>query len=143
MKRNVITLAAAIAVVTAGFVIAQGEPKTGGAPATTNTLAPGAGPRQQPFGAPRAEAAFTKLADRLNLTPEQKAKVQPILDQARPQLQQIREEAAMKMRSVMDGTMGQIRPLLTAEQQAKLDEMQQQRENMRNAMSKMHSAEGD
>jgi Spy/CpxP family protein refolding chaperone len=142
MKRNVITLAATIAVVTAGFVIAQGEPKTGGAPANTNALAPGAGPRQQPFAGQHGES-FTKLTDRLNLTPEQKAKVQPILDQARPQMQQIREEAAQKMRSVMEGTMGQIRPLLTPEQQTKLDEMQQARANMQNAMHKMHGAEGD
>jgi periplasmic protein CpxP/Spy len=141
MKRNVITLAAFVALITAGFVIAQGEPKTGGAPEKTNAAAgPGAGRLQ--FG-PHGESMFGRLTEQLNLTPEQKAKVQPILDQAKPQLQQIREEAMQKSRSIMEGTMGQIRALLTPEQQAKLDQMQQARDNMRNAMRQMHNAEGE
>lgn len=144
MKPHLLTLAAIIALITAGFVIAEGEPKTGGAPANTSANpARGGGPgfrRQAPGG---GDFMFSRLADRLSLTPEQKTKVQPILDQARPQIQQIREEAAQKMRSVMEGTMGQIRPLLTPEQQGKLDQMQQAREGMRGTMRQMHDAESD
>jgi Spy/CpxP family protein refolding chaperone len=142
MKRNVITLAALVAIISGGFVIAQGPPKGGGAPANARTnTGPGAAPIA-PQG-PRGEYMLGKLAERLNLTPEQKAKVQPVIDQARPQFQQIREEAVQKMRSVMEGTMAQIRPVLTPEQQGKLDEMQRAHENMRNAMHQMHDAEGN
>jgi Spy/CpxP family protein refolding chaperone len=142
MKRNVITLAALVAIISGGFVIAQGPPKDGGAPANARTnTGPGAGPMAQQ--GPRGEFMLSKLAERLNLTPEQKAKVQPVIDQARPQFQQIREEAVQKMRSVMEGTMAQIRPVLTPEQQGKLDEMQRAHENMRNAMHQMHDAEGN
>jgi Spy/CpxP family protein refolding chaperone len=67
------------------------------------------------------------MMDHLNLTPDQKTKVQPILDQAQPQLETIRREAMEKTKTVMDNTMSQIRPLLTADQQKKLDEMKNDR----------------
>ena len=63
----------------------------------------------------------------MNLTPEQKAKVQPIIDQATPQIENIRREAMQKTKAVMDNAMAQIRPLLTPEQQKKLDESQNDR----------------
>jgi Spy/CpxP family protein refolding chaperone len=72
-------------------------------------------------------ASLDRLTENLNLTPEQKAKVQPILDQARPQIETIRREAMQKTKTVMDNTMTQIRPLLTAEQQKQLDDAQNNR----------------
>ena len=63
-----------------------------------------------------------RITDDLNLTADQQTKVQPILDQARPQLEQIHREAMEKTRAVMQNTMAQIRPLLTPEQQQKLDQ---------------------
>ena len=74
-----------------------------------------------------------KLSENLNLTPDQKAKVQPIVDQAKPQIRAIHEDAMQKTKAVMDNTMAQIRPLLTAEQQQKLDAMQKSRQEMRKA----------
>jgi Spy/CpxP family protein refolding chaperone len=65
---------------------------------------------------------LARMTDNLNLTPDQKAKIQPILDQARPQIEQIHREAMEKMKSVFENTKSQIRPLLTPEQQKKLDE---------------------
>jgi periplasmic protein CpxP/Spy len=71
--------------------------------------------------------SIEKMTDQLNLTPEQKAKAQPIIDQARPQIENIHREAMQKMKAVMDNAMAQIRPLLTPEQQKKLDEVKNER----------------
>jgi len=65
----------------------------------------------------------------LNLTEDQKAKVQPILDQAKPQLQAIREEAMTKSKAVMENAKGQLKLILTPDQQKKLDEIEQQHLN--------------
>lgn len=69
--------------------------------------------------------SIEQMTENLNLTPEQKAKVQPIIDQATPQIENIRREAMQKTKAVMDNAMTQIRPMLTPDQQKKLDEAQQ------------------
>lgn len=83
---------------------------------------------------------FDRLGDNLNLTADQKAKVQPIVDQAKPQIQAIHEEAMQKTKAVMENTMAQIRPLLTPEQQQKLDAMKKAHEDMRDARKEMRDA---
>ncbi len=83
-----------------------------------------------------------RLSDDLNLTADQKAKVQPIVDQARPQIRAIHEDAMQKTKALMDSTMAQIRPLLTPEQQQKLDGMKKAHEDMRNARREMRDARG-
>ena len=67
------------------------------------------------------------LVKRLKLNPEQKAKVQPIIDQTSPQIQTIRRDAEQKVKTLVDNAMAQIRPILTPEQQKMLDESQHQR----------------
>src|SRR3989442_12761260 len=62
-----------------------------------------------------------EMSSTLTLTDAQKAKVQPIVDQAKPQLQTIHQEAMTKAKAVIEASLAQIRPLLTAEQQTKLD----------------------
>src|SRR4029077_13421596 len=69
--------------------------------------------------------------ERLNLTPEQKTKVQPIIDQTSPQIQIIRRDAEQKIKTLVDNAMAQIRPILTPEQQKMLDESQHQRRSGR------------
>ena len=96
---------------------------------------PPGGPHGRGHGNPLEE-----LSNSLNLTAEQKAKVQPIIDQARPQLQAIHEEAMTKAKAVVDSSLTQIRPLLTAEQQTKLDAQIKAHEDMMNAMKEMHEA---
>jgi Spy/CpxP family protein refolding chaperone len=64
--------------------------------------------------------------ERLNLTPEQKTKVQPIIDQTSPQIQAIRRDAEQKIKALVDNAMAQIRPILTSDQQKMLDESQRQ-----------------
>src|SRR5438045_360128 len=68
-------------------------------------------------------ASIERITDQLNLTPDQKAKAQPIIDQARPQIENIRREAMQKMKAVMDNAVAQIRQILTPEQQKTLDEV--------------------
>ena len=46
-----------------------------------------------------------QMTGNLNLTPDQKAKVQPIIDQATPQIESIRREAMQKTRAVMENAM--------------------------------------
>jgi Spy/CpxP family protein refolding chaperone len=87
------------------------------------------------------ENPLEHLSEKLNLTAEQKAKVQPIIDLAKPQLAAIHQEAMEKMRTLMESTNAQIRPLLTPEQQEKLDAMKKAHQDMHKAMQEMHDAE--
>lgn len=80
------------------------------------------------------------LTKELDLTPDQQAKVAPIVDQAKPQVQAIHQEAMQKMRAVMENCGAQIRPLLTPQQQAKFDAIKKAHEDMLNAMQEMHQA---
>jgi Spy/CpxP family protein refolding chaperone len=71
--------------------------------------------------------SLDRITQDLNLTPEQQAKVQPIIDQVRPQIAEVRRDAMQKTKTLMDSAMSQIRPLLTPDQQKKLDEQQNNR----------------
>src|SRR5438876_6770803 len=103
MKTNFLTLTTAGLIVLGGFAVVQGQGRHGGS-------ARGHGLEQ--------------LIEGLNLTPDQQAKVQPIIDQAHPQIVAIHREAMQKMKTVVDNTASQIRPLLTPEQQKKLEDNQ-------------------
>jgi hypothetical protein len=97
----------------------------------------------QPPGGPHAGwhmNPLEEMSSTLNLTDAQKAKVQPIVDQAKPQLQAIHQEAMTKAKAVIDGSLTQIRPLLTAEQQTKLDAIVKAHQDMHNAMKELHDA---
>lgn len=80
------------------------------------------------------------LTKDLNLTADQQAKVQPILDAAKPQMKAIHEEAMTKVKAVMDNSVAQIRPLLTPEQQTKLDSIIKAHQDMMNAAKALHEA---
>jgi Spy/CpxP family protein refolding chaperone len=82
--------------------------------------------------------SLQRATEQLNLTPEQKAKVQPIIDQATPQIETIRHEAMQKTKAVMDNAMAQIRPLLTPDQQKKLDDAQNDRRGGRGGHGGRH-----
>jgi len=99
----------------------------------------------QPPGGPHGSwhlNPLEEMSSSLNLTDAQKAKVQPIFDQAKPQLQAIHQEAMTKARAVIDASVAQIRPLLTLEQQTKLDAIIQAYEDLHNAMKDLHEAKG-
>jgi len=101
--------------------------------------------RAQPSGGPhggRYMNPLEEMSSSLNLTDAQKAKVQPIVDQAKPQLQTIHQEAMTKAKAVIDASITQIRPLLTPEQQTKLDAIVKAHEDLHNAMKELHEAKG-
>lgn len=71
---------------------------------------------------------------RLNLTDEQKARMKPILEQQRQQMQAIRNDSSLsaqdrqqKMRDLRQNTRSQMRSILTPEQQQQLEQMRQNR----------------
>ena len=123
MKRNLLTLAVAGAIALGGFAMVQAQPGHGG------------GGRWQGHG-----FGLEHLTKGLNLTADQQTKVQPIIDQAKPQIAAIHQEAMQKMKAVMDSTTSQIRPLLTADQQKKLDDIQKAHQDMMNAHKELHDA---
>ena len=131
MKRNVLALAAAGAIALGGFVVVQAQPGPGGA----GPCGPGgAGPwHGHAFG-------LKGITNKLNLTADQQAKVQPILDAAKPQIIAIHKEAMQKMQTVMASTVSQIRPLLTSDQQTKLDAIQKAHQDMMNAHKELQNA---
>jgi protein CpxP len=80
------------------------------------------------------------LTKALDLTPDQQAKIQPIFDQAKPQIQAARQESRQKVQAIRENTMAQIRPILTPAQQTKFDAMKKAREDMRKARQEMRDA---
>ncbi|MEP6709612.1 MAG: hypothetical protein ABJB32_05720 [Verrucomicrobiota bacterium] len=124
MKRKLITLTAVGALALGGFAIAQTPTAQ-----TSQTPIAQAPSRGGHAGGGRGEGGhggdpFAKISERLNLTADQKAKAQPIFDQARPQLSAIKQETKQKTQAILEKVMSQIRPLLTKEQQQKLDDQQ-------------------
>ena len=116
MKRNLLAVVAAGAIALGGFIITQAQAGSGS----------GCG-HGHAFG-------LRGITDKLNLTADQQTKVQPILDATKPQIAAIHQEAMQKMKAVMDSTMSQIRPLLTPDQQKKLDE------NIQKGSSRRHDS---
>ncbi len=81
-----------------------------------------------------------RLTKALDLTPEQQAKIQPIFDQAKPQMKAARQESREKVMAIRENTMAQVRPILTPAQQQKFDAMKKAREDMRKARQEMRDA---
>jgi Spy/CpxP family protein refolding chaperone len=130
MKRNLLAVAAAGAIALGGFVMVQAQPGPGGA----GHCMGGAEHRHgHAFG-------LEGLTAKLDLTADQQTKVQPILDATKPQIAAIHQEAMQKMKTVMDGATSQIRPLLNADQQKKLDAIQKAHQDMMNAKKELHDA---
>jgi hypothetical protein len=123
MKRNLLAVTAAGAIALGGFIITQAQADPGS----------GCGHGNHAFG-------LQDLTGKLNLTVDQQTKVQPILDATKPQLAAIHQEAMQKTKSVMDGAVSQIRPILTADQQTKLDAIQKAHQDMMNAAKELHQA---
>jgi Spy/CpxP family protein refolding chaperone len=67
------------------------------------------------------------LSHRLNLTADQQTKIQPIVADAIDQIQKLHNEEIDKLGQIMDQANEKIEPILTADQQARLKEMMQER----------------
>jgi Spy/CpxP family protein refolding chaperone len=129
IKRNLLTLATTGAIALGGFALVNAQDGTGGFAGHHG------GWRGHRF-------AMEHLTKSLNLTPDQQGKVQPLLDQARPQIIAIHKDAMQKTQAIVDKTMSQVRPMLTPDQQTKFDALQKARQDMRNAMQELHAAMG-
>ena len=123
MKRKLLAVATAGAIALGGFVVVQAQPGHGGAGHWHGHA----------FG-------LRGITEKLDLTPDQQTKVQPILDAAKPQIATIHQEAMQKMHTVMNDTLTQIRPLLNADQQKKLDAIGKAHQDMLNAKKQLHDA---
>jgi Spy/CpxP family protein refolding chaperone len=73
------------------------------------------------------------LTDRLSLTADQQAKIRPILEDSRSQMQKLRQDDSLsqedrmaKGRSLRETTNGKIRELLTDDQKKQFDDMQKE-----------------
>lgn len=79
------------------------------------------------------DAMLEHMSTELTLTDDQKAKIKPILEEQSKQMQDLREgtsaseDRRAKMKQIHENTMSQIRPILTPDQQKKLDEMMSHR----------------
>lgn len=65
-----------------------------------------------------------RIRAQLDLTPQQLAKIEPILDHATNELQQIRAETGSKVQQVMAETNRALEPELTDAQRARLEKIQ-------------------
>jgi len=128
MKRKLIAFSAISALSLGGFAFAQ-DP-SGNYP----------GERGRRGGGNR-HGVLETTTERLNLTPEQKTKVQPIIDETSPQIQIIRRDAEQKIKALVDNAMAQIRPILTPEQQKILDESEHQRRGGRRGGLRNHGSQ--
>jgi len=122
MKRNILAVVAAGAIALGGFAVVQAQAGPGG--------------HGHAFG-------LQGITKQLDLTSDQQTKVQPILDAAKPQIAAIHQEAMQKMHTVMNSTLSQIRPILTADQQKKLDAIEKAHQDMLNAKKQLHDAMED
>jgi Spy/CpxP family protein refolding chaperone len=66
----------------------------------------------------------------LGLTAEQEKKIGPILDATSSKLESIRVETAERVRAVMEESKKEVAPLLTSEQQKKLDNLESEHRKM-------------
>ena len=128
MKLKLITFSAISALSLGGLAIAQTP--SGDNPAQ----------QRRGQGGGMRHSMLETMTDRLSLTPDQKTKVQPIIDQTNPQIQAIRRDAEQKIRGLVDNAVTQIRPILTPEQQKTLDESRQQRGGGRRGALKGHGS---
>ena len=130
MRKRIITLSTAAGLALAGLVYLQAKE-----PGEHGPQHDGPGPHHM-MGNP-----LEHLSKDLNLSDDQKTKVQPIIDQTRPQIAAIHKEAMEKMHALLESAGAQIRPLLTPEQQQKFDAMKKAHEDMRKAEQEMHDAQ--
>jgi len=79
-----------------------------------------------------------RLQARLGLTPEQMAKIAPIVENAASELWSIHVDTAQRLNKVVEDSYAQVSAVLTPEQRPKLDEMLRERR----ATMEAHRQEG-
>ena len=76
------------------------------------------------------EAMVDHLSTQLNLTEDQRLKIKPIAEDVFKQMDKVRQDSSIpeqerreKMKQIHENALSQVKPILTADQQKKLDEM--------------------
>ncbi|MGH9325528.1 MAG: Spy/CpxP family protein refolding chaperone [Terriglobia bacterium] len=89
------------------------------------------------------------LSRALNLTKQQKAQIKPILEHQHKAMMALRQDTSLsrqerrsKFMALRKQTMEKIRPILTSEQQAKLQQMEQRREERMQQWRQQHEGSG-
>jgi len=81
------------------------------------------------FLAPRPAAISERMRERLqrelNLTPEQVAKISPMLDKAAAELHQVRRDTGRRVHEIIGETHQQMAGILTDEQRRKLQQLEE------------------
>ncbi len=89
---------------------------------------------------------MSRLTQELNLTPDQQAKIQPIVTDSADQMQKVRRDQFEQMTKIIDATNKAIAAILTPDQQQKLakmeSEMDQNRDKMFPGHKRMHEYGG-
>lgn len=101
--------------------------------ATTQTAPDNGAAQAKPYGH-RHRQGMKKMAEKLNLTADQQAKLKPIFQQTREQARGIRNDTSLapdqkkaKMKELHENTMAQVNGILTPEQQAQWKQMREER----------------
>ena len=107
--------------------------------------APSQGTRQHGRMSRRHGNEMQWLSSKLSLTDTQKTKIKPILDSEHQQMKSLwqdsslsREQKRARFAEIRSKTMDQIRPILTEEQRATLEQMQKQRAERMKAWHEQH-----
>ena len=91
--------------------------------------------QRQPMGEQFGPQLMERLVTQLDLTPEQQAKVKPIVDAAPEELKQVRRTTQRTSAAVLVRMQGDIGTVLTPEQKTKFDtQVGQARERIRHFM---------
>ena len=91
---------------------------------------------------PRA-SMMQRLEQNLSLTPEQKARIEPIVLRGQEEIAKARRDGLQAIRTITDRIHNEIAAELTPEQKAKLDEMRQRfRERVDRARGEFRDREG-
>jgi len=91
--------------------------------------------QRQPMGEQYGPQLMQRLVTELNLTPEQQAKINPIVTAASDELRDLRRSTQRTSAAVLVRMQGEIAAVLTPEQKAKFDEqVTRQRERIRHFM---------
>jgi protein CpxP len=81
--------------------------------------------------APQARSQMQRIVDQLDLSPDQKAKVDPILEDEATKLRALRRdsspEAVKQKAEIRKTTDAKVKPLLSDEQWKKLEQLRQER----------------
>lgn len=87
----------------------------------------GGGPGRGQQGGPPTEMFVNELSEALTLTADQKTQITKILDDSRPRLRTLQEEASKKFSDEQETVNTDIAKVLTPEQAKKLEELQKER----------------